>query len=256
MRIWTLGLFLLLPALARGDQVADIIRLHINALGGAERIEELTSLRATGQVVAGGKRLRFSFTAERPNRVRLETENGGRSLIQAFDGKEPAWEFDTGTWPPRYQPMREEAAKPFVADAEFDDPLVAGAKRGYTFDYAGEANVQGRAMFRLLVTRNLTETFSLLIDAKSFLIALRVEQRATPGGRTLQIITRYDDYRLVNRVLLPHRVTVATEGGVEQQTNIDEIQPNPELTAETFRRPRAGGSEPRNAPRPEPGARD
>src|SRR4051812_1651852 len=138
-----LNLFCWIPLLAvalpaRADRVEDLARIHIEAIGGQQRIAALSALRATGRVVANGKQVHFTLTAARPASVRLETENGGRSLVQASDGAEPAWEFDTGSWPPQYRPMAEANAKMFVADAEFDDPLVAGAARGYVFDYAGE----------------------------------------------------------------------------------------------------------------------
>jgi hypothetical protein len=225
---------------ARGDQVTDLVRAHVEALGGIERIEALTAMRATGQVVAGGKRVRFTLTAARPDRVRLETENGARTLVQGTDGKEGPWEFDTGSWPPRYRVMPESAARGFAADAEFDDPLVAGAARGYAFDFGGETTADGRKMTRLLVTKNLTETFAVLLDLETKMIVLRVESRTSAGGRTLQVLTRYDDYRTVEGVMLPHRVTVIADGAVKQQTVIERIDANPALTAETFARPKAG----------------
>jgi hypothetical protein len=217
---------------------ADIARIHLSAIGGRERIAALTGLRMSGVVAMNGNRVRFSMIAARPNRVRLETGSNGRSLVNASDGVEPAWEFDTGTWPPRYRAMGEAAAKAFTADAEFDDPLVAGAARGFTLEYAGETEIDGRKLLRVLVTRKLADTFTLFLDAETYFIVLRVEQRATTSGRKRQIVTRYDDFRPVDGVLLPHKVTVMTDGQVEQQMTMEKIETNPELTPETFTRPK------------------
>lgn len=224
---------------ARADRAEDLVQIHLEVLGGKARITALASLRATGNVVAGGKRVRFTLTAARPDRVRLETDLGGRTLVQASDGVEPPWEFDTGIWPPQYRPMAGSAAKTFLADAEFDDPLVAGSARGYSFDYAGEVSVDGKKLLRLLVTRKMTETFSVLLDSETYLVVLRVEQRTSPGGRRVQIVTRYDDFRPVEGVLLPHEVTVATDGKLSQQTRIDRIDANPGVPADAFTRPKA-----------------
>ncbi len=229
----------LLPAAVRADRAQDLARIHLEAIGGAERIAELKSLRATGQVVSGDKRVRFTMTAARPNRIRVETEAGGRTLVQGSDGEEPAWEFDTGTWPPQYRAMAPATAKTFVADAEFDDPLVAGAERGYTFDFAGEMKVDGQTFLRVLVTKKLASTFSVVIDPRTYFIVMRIEHRESAGGQKAQVVTHYGDFRPVDGVLLPHQVAVAVNGKVTQRTSIERIDANPELAEDTFRRPRA-----------------
>jgi len=224
---------------ARADQAADIARIHLEAIGGRERIAALVGLRVAGFVVVGDKqRVRFTMLAARPDRVRLETESAGRTLVNASDGVEPPWEFDTGTWPPRYRAMNESAARAFTADAEFDDPLVAGPARGFALDYGGEVEVEGRKLLRVLVTKNLTETFSVLVDEETYFIVMRVEARTSAGGQQRQIITHYDDFRPVEGVLLPHRVTLKVDGRVQQEMTMERIEANPELTEETFTRPK------------------
>jgi hypothetical protein len=237
------GLLLLTMSVARADQAADIAQIHLEAIGGRARMAALHGLRMSGVVLVGEKRLRFTMIAARPDRVRLETENNGRTLVDASDGVEPAWEFDTGNWPPRYHEMNTAAAKSFTADAEFDDPLIAGPARGFALDYAGETEVDGQKYLRVLVTKNLVETFSLLIDEETYFIVMRVEERTTTAGRRRKIVTRYDDFRPVEGVLLPHRVTLLTDGQVEQQMIMEKIETNPELTPETFTRPKVAPAE-------------
>jgi hypothetical protein len=223
---------------ARADRVEDVARIHLEALGGRERIDALAAMRSTGTVIVGTKRVHFTLIAARPDRLRLETESGGRSLVQGTDGVEPPWEFDTGTWPPRYRAMTAATARVFAEDAEYDDPLVAGAARGFKFDFAGELEVGGRPMLRVLVTRNLRETYSLLLDADTYLIALRVEERTSPAGRPIRIVTRYEDYRPVDGVLLPHEISTATDGKLTQQTKVDQVTANPKFGPDTFSRPK------------------
>ncbi len=223
----------------RADRAEEIAQIHIEAMGGLKRIEALKSLRATGHVATGKKQMRFTMTAARPARVRVETDAGGRTLVQATDGAEPAWEFDTGTWPPKYREMNAATARTFVADAEYDDPLVARESRGYTLDYAGEIMVDGRKLLRVLVTHKLSATFSLLLDEETFVIVKRVEHRESAGGRKVQLVTHYEDYRPVDGVLFPFTITLAVDGKATQQTKISRIEPNPDLTNVVFTRPKA-----------------
>ncbi|MEX2044035.1 MAG: hypothetical protein WD941_01705 [Opitutus sp.] len=226
-------------SLAR-DSADEVARIHIEAMGGAGRIAALAGLRATGHVTVGGRRVRFTMVAARPNRVRVETQSGGRTLVQSTDGVEAPWEYDTATLPPRYRIMPEATARAFAANAEFDNPLVAGASRGYAFDFAALVDAGDRKLLRVLVTRNLIETFSLMVDPETYLIAMRVEHRISPGGRRINIVTRFDDFRPVDGILLPHQVTVEVDGTVTQQTKIDRMDGNPELPDGTFTMPKEG----------------
>jgi hypothetical protein len=222
---------------ARADRVDDLARIHVEVMGGRERIDALSRLRVAGTVSAAGKQVRFTMLAARPAKVRLETESGGRTLVQAYDGSEPAWELDSSSSPAKYRTMADDTAKIFVADAEFDDPLIAGTERGYVFDYAGELMANGRKVHRILVTRKLTDTFSLLVDDETYFIVMRVEQRTSTGGRKLQVVTHYRDFRPVAGVLLPHEVIVAVDERVTQQTKITRVEANPEFSDAVFRRP-------------------
>lgn len=229
---------LLLASVAAGD-VGDWIARHREAIGGAERIAALRSLRAEGTVQAGGSGVRFQFFAARPAAVRLETEWGGRTLVQATDGTEPPWEFDTGQWPPTYRAMAPAAARVFAADAEFDNPLLAAADRGYVLEDGGEVQAEGRRWRRILATRRLVETVFLFLDPETAWLALRLEEKAGPGGRTVRILTRYEDPRPVAGVLLPHRVVQLVDGVVRQTTVINLMEANPVMEPGLFSRPRA-----------------
>lgn len=238
MRRWIgVGLLVLAAQAARADRMRELAEIHLVALGGAERVAALRALKAEGRVIAGGRPMGFTLLAARPDKVRVETVDGLRRTIQGYDGTADPWEFDPGKPTPAAQPMARASAKVFVADAEFDDPLVAGESRRYTLDFAGETTVDGRKLFRVLVTQKLTSAFHLLVDAESYLIVMRVEERESAVGRKLQVMTRYEDYRPVDGVLLPHRLTTIVDGKVTQQLRIDRIMGNPQLGDGVFARP-------------------
>ncbi len=221
-----------------GRDVADWVARHREAIGGAENLAALRALRAEGTVQAGGAVVRFQFFAARPAAARVETERGGRTLVQATDGTAPPWEFVTGQWPARYREMAPAAARVFAADAEFDNPLLAAAERGYVLEDGGEVQAEGRRWRRILATRRLVETVFLFLDLETAWLALRLEEREGPGGRRVRILTRYEDPRPVAGVLLPHRVVQLVDGVVRQTTVISRMEANPELEPGMFSRPR------------------
>ncbi len=235
----TIGWALLVFAatVARADRMREIAEIHLVALGGADRVAALGALKAEGRVAAGGRLMGFSLLAARPDRIRIETADGVRKSVQGYDGAGDPWELDLGKPSPVAQPMAKASAKVFVADAEFDDPLVAGEARRYTLDFAGDTEVDGRKLFRVLVTQKLTSAFHLLVDAESYLILMRIEERDSAGGRKVQVMTRYEDYRPVAGVLLPHRLTTVVDGKATQQIRIDRMTGNPTLPEGVFSMP-------------------
>ncbi|HEY1111561.1 MAG TPA: hypothetical protein VGE76_23095 [Opitutaceae bacterium] len=230
------------PAVAKAsaEKMKELIRIHTQALGGAARIEKLAAIRATGvSGIAGKAPVRFTLTAARPAKIRLETEAGGRTLVQGWDGVEPAWEFDTLKWPPQYRAMAKDTAHQFTTDAEFDDALIAGEKRGYTLEYGGEIESEGQKVIRVTVRRKAEDAYVLLLDSRTSFIVARVETREGKDKQKTQVITRLENYLPVDGVMMPHLVTVVVDGKPVQQTKMEKIAANPALTAETFSRPKS-----------------
>lgn len=227
---------------AKAEKMKELVRLHLEALGGAKRLEKLAAIRATGvSAIAGKAAVGFTLTAARPAKIRLETEAGGRTLVQGWDGQEPAWEFDTIKWPPQYRAMAADVAHHFTRDAEFDDALVAGEKRGYTLEYGGEIESEsaGQKVVRVIVRRKGEDPYVLLLHAKTCLIVARVETRTGMGDQKSQVITKFEDYSAVEGVMMARTVTVLVDGKPVQQTRIAKIDGNPALSADTFTRPKS-----------------
>jgi hypothetical protein len=232
--LWTgavLGL-LFAPFATAADRATEIARIHVEALGGATAIRALASMRMTGEVLAGGTRVPFTLLAARPTQVRMETRFPDRIVVQAYDGESPPWESDAAG----SRAMSAAAAERFLADAEFDDPLVLARERGASLEFAGETEVRGRKLLRLLVSRSLTENVFILIDPATYLLAFRV-QELTRSGRRVEVVTRYDDFRPVAGVLVAHEIALFVDGALSQQAKIDAIEPNPAIAVGAFARP-------------------
>lgn len=241
-------LFLLLAAtLSAADRVAELAKLHVSVLGGAERLEALAAIRATGIIFFEGRRAEFSLTAARPNRLRLESKEDGQKLVQGYDGIEPPWEFDPEVWPPRTRLLSEPTSSRIVADAEYDGPLIAGTARGYRVDFTGEVTRDGHPYLQLAVSYRFIENYVLLIDAETYLIAYRIDQTPLFGGEPEETVTHYDLYQPVDGVLIPHVITTLVNGRETQRMRIDRIEANPPLTPTLFVRP--DGAMPPSAPR-------
>lgn len=231
-----LALFLLLVPVTRADSADDVARIHIEAIGGKMRMNLLRTLRATGRVNIDGRVLTFRLLAERPNRLRMETQSGSRRIIQATDGVAAPWQLDPDAQPARVTRLEGEEAREFAADAEFDDPLVDFAARGYAIDYAGEAQVGDRRAIRLLVTRRFVDTFQLLVDAETYFILQKVSVRVRQGRQVKMEIT-YDDHRPVGGIIIPHRYLTYADGRLLHETILESVEANAPVPPDSFTAP-------------------
>ncbi|MBX3738083.1 MAG: hypothetical protein KF715_15420 [Candidatus Didemnitutus sp.] len=189
---------------ARADQVGhEIARKHAERGGGKYR--DVRTLFIEGKTLIGGEIVDIRMWAERPNKLRVESQTGKRKVTQIYDGRhEPVIthsEVENG------RPLRMSAGerKEFIANADFDGPLVDFAAKGYSVDYAGDEVVDGRPAKKLLVMNAQGDVFFLWIDAKSFEMVKRGVFRTANDKRVL-IETTFSDFRPVDGSLQPHRI--------------------------------------------------
>ena len=225
---------LLFAAAARcpAQAVADILETHLAAIGGKIRVNAVVSMKVKGKTHTPDGDVDFTMLAARPNRVRVETVGKGRTLVQVYDGVSPpsAWDSVKQAW----RPMDPLNARRFVADADFDDPLVAAVDGVFTADYAGTEQRDGAKQIKLLLTRQSEPPFWIFLDAETYLVTGREDLRPSPMGGTLKIETHYDDFRLAGGILVPRLVSV-TEGTQKiQETTILSIESNAEIPADAF----------------------
>ena len=238
VRRFTILLFSLLVvsggASARADFADDLARIHLESIGGREQVLALKSLRASGVTKIAGEELRFVMWAARPNLIRTETTSKGRVLTQGYDGKNPPWLLDSRNG--RVQEMGAVAARAFSADADFDDPLVLRHGRSISLDYAGETEIDGKPVFKLLVTENLTETSYVYLDHSTyFLIRHDVVKPGREGPEVIE--TDYADFSPVKGVMLPHRIIEKAAGVLRYETVLEQIDANPALMSGLFSKP-------------------
>lgn len=225
-----------LAAGLRADSADSVARIHMEAIGGKQRMSRMTSLQAAGRVLIDGREMTFKLIAQRPNRLRMETEVQGKRLIQATDGVAAPWQLNPDANPQVVTTLTGDEAQEFASDSEFDDPLVDYAERGYALDYAGEQVVNGRRVIKLLVTRRLVHSYFLLLDAETYFIVSKQATRIR-NGREVPVETRYDDFRPVAGVILPHRYAVYADGRQLHETILETVKPNVPVPADSFTAP-------------------
>jgi outer membrane lipoprotein-sorting protein len=234
-RIICFSIGLTLTAAAHAQLGHEIARKHAARAG--DRLAALTGLRAEGRTFINDEVVPFTMIAKRPNRLRVESFTPRRRAVEVYDGTNPPWVSHTEVRGGRAQDMNAAEAKEFIANADFDGPLVDFAAKGYSVDYAGEEKIEGRAAYKLLLMDKHDDIFFLWVDAENYEIVKRTSYRVS-GSTRVAVETVFKDFRPVGGVLQPHRIETTANGHLLYITLIDRMEANPPvMAAETFARP-------------------
>lgn len=217
------------------DLAGDIARIHVEAIGGKARVERLKSVRAAGIVRLGDNEMEFQMWAARPNRIRIEVARGSVTLVQGWDGETEPW-LQEGT-EGQLITMKGQVAMDFKGDSEFDDPLFRPKERGYTLEYAGEEEVEGGSVVKLLVTRSMTDQVTLYLASDTYFIVREDRSQRLMNGEVDETQTYYDDFRPVLGVTLPHSITMQSGDEILSQTVLTWIEPNPPVEDDYYEKP-------------------
>ena len=226
-------------ASARAETVDEIVKRHIEARGGREKLQALFSVRMTGSIAfASGQPAPFVLLMRRPNKMRTEFVFQGMTGVQAFDG-ERAWAVlpMAGKTEPEYLPP--EASREAAEQADIEGPLVDFAAKGHKIVLLGHEKVAGRDSVKLEVTLKSGAVRYVYLDAATFL-EVKGEGRRRAEGDEVMLETYYRDYRDVDGLKLPFVIEAGPAKRPERQKIVlDRIETNVLLRGTDFEMPSA-----------------
>ncbi|MDD3180349.1 MAG: hypothetical protein PHQ04_08360 [Opitutaceae bacterium] len=235
-----LSLLLAMPySMLRAGIGDELAAMHVERMGGVDRIHNLQALRVEGRTYVQDNAVEMVMWAERPNHLRVESRQGEKRFVQAYDGAHAPWQSHSAVGEGAPKLMGESEAREFIRNADFDGPLIGYSTKGFTVDYAGEEQLEGRAAYKLLVMGQHDEILFLWLDKESYLLVKRLEYHISPEGRRVGIATLYKDYRPVGGVPQPYRVETQVNGRLLNMVLMDKIEANPRLPNGIFSLPAA-----------------
>lgn len=226
------------------DLAEDIARIHIEAVGGEARVERLQSFRAAGQSTVGDFTMEFQMWAQRPQSIRIEVMLQNQKLVQGWDGESDPWLQNGANGVTELMP-RALAAR-FKVESSFDTPLFRPKDQGYALEYAGEGEVDGRPVVKLLATRNFTDQSTLYLAADTYFMVRQDRVRSESDGSSINTQTFYRDFRPVLGVIMPHRILVYEGDRLVSDVELNWIEANPPLDSGDFRMPGASAEAPKS----------
>ncbi|HUF24687.1 MAG TPA: hypothetical protein VMN81_11200 [Vicinamibacterales bacterium] len=211
-----------------------IVDRHLAAIGGANSLEGVASMRAAGTLAmpAQGITGTVEIAAARPNKTLLKaTIEGIGTLESGFDGVH-GWTIDPIMGPSLLTGKQLDQAK---FDSVFESTFL-DASRYASLTAAGIETFDGRKAHRVNAVNALGDTSAEYFDVETGLHAGSVSTRDTAMG-PVEVTSIMRDYRTSGTALQPHQL-VQKMMGVEQVLTLDRIEFN-SVGADAFAMPPA-----------------
>jgi outer membrane lipoprotein-sorting protein len=232
------GLFI--AGTAAQDLTLDrILKANEDAVGGAEAIARVQTLKMTARIIgAGGRAESLLITwAKRPNFVRSESEIQGKRVIAGFDGK-TAWIIRSAAESSVAEIMDAQTASG-LADANIDTAIGSFASlkaAGAAVDLLGQEDFGGSPVYRLQVTRKSGMVSVYLIDAATYLPVKTITKGFRQGLET-EVEAFLGDYEKAGNIMFAHSIEQRIGGRVIGRVTYDKIEINVPLDDSIFKMP-------------------
>jgi len=219
-------------------QTADeLVTKYVKAIGGAERISAIKTLRRTGKYIGGG-----GFEApiveenKRPNMVRQDFTIQGLTGTTAYDGT-VGWKIQP--WEGKKDPesLEEEEMKSIVEDSDFDGPLVNYKQKGNKIEYLGLDPVDGTDAYKLKVTLASGDTRIYYLDT-DYYVPIKIDVRRTVRGAEREYEITLGDYKEVSGWYQPFSIETNVKGSTNtQKVAYEKIEANVPIDNGRFAKP-------------------
>lgn len=231
------------PALPSADQIADqIIDKYIQAVGGAEALQKITSRVQKGTISFAGRQFPAEVLAKAPNQriSTVHTPNGDN--ITAFDGH-AGWLGNPGGRPPRDMTAQENDAISF--DATFYLPVEI-RKMFTQLRVRPAEKIGGHEVLQVIGATPGKPPLRFFFDKESGLLVRTIRYADTPLGRNPTQVD-YTDYRTDGGIKLPFQWTIARPLG-RFTIQVSEMQQNVPIDDAKFAKPAAPAPAEQKAP--------
>ena len=219
-----LGVFLLSLGsfLACSPSAENILTKMVEAQGGRLALEKISDRNFSGtmEMAQMGASGTVRMYQKRPNKMRMEFEMMGRVVVQVFDGK-TAWGIDPQTG--QRQTLPDRATKAFERQALGAESILNPEMWGIDYTYQGKEKIQDKDCYVLEQSFSDGYQSTLYVDAESYLL---IKVKATDLNQTgAEVVseTYYSDYREVEGISIPYKISVFQDGEESMQVTVTDV---------------------------------
>ncbi|MGC4035193.1 MAG: DUF4292 domain-containing protein [Chitinophagaceae bacterium] len=217
-------------------QTADeIVSKYVDFTGGKDAWVKVNTITSSGTYNYGGAEFPFQSFSKRPDLYRYIVSFKGKSFEQAFNGKE-GWRIDGFKKETKKTVLTGKNAKAMAneSDVELESPFINYKTKGHQLKYEGKDSVNHHLCYKIKLTRKDGAIETWFFDAENYALLKKeaIAKNTELDHSALDIF--YSDYKPVDSVFLPFRITCKTKGQTVLDITINEVKLNEEVADAMF----------------------
>jgi outer membrane lipoprotein-sorting protein len=230
------ALLSLLLTRVSAQTVDEIIDKHVTAMGGAEKLSQLKSMKIEASMQIMGMEIPTTTTVVQERGFRSETDVQGTKIIQALDGKS-GWSVNPMMGQNTPTALPEELVKSMSGQVDLTGLHNYRAK-GYKVELVGQQTLEGTPVFVVKVTNNQGVAVTNYISKESYYI-VRTLVKATVSGQEMETKMSQSNFKKVDGITYPFTAEIespAMPGAITMV--VKSVQVNPVIDESIFAMPK------------------
>ena len=217
----------------------SLVALHIEARGGAERLEAIHTLSMSGRATLGpGREALVTRVVKPPGRIRTEFFFQGVTAVFACDGSR-CWYADPMSGIFDAEPMSASETTLAMEEADVFGSIDWKAK-GDRVELMGRETIDGNETYELKVISSVGPARTVFLNLESALVVRRETTRSF-GARAVDVQTNYSRFEEVEGVVFPHSIRIGAKDQDEfLDLIVEKIEINLPIDDARFEMPTAG----------------
>jgi hypothetical protein len=218
--------------------VEDIITKHIKAMGGAEKLSQLKSVRISANMEVMNMQMPVTTTIIQNKGFRTETTAQGMTIVQAINGNS-GWMINPMAGQGKATAMPEEAVKSLIAQTDLTG-LYNYKQKGYTVTLDGEEDLAGAKVYKVTATlKNGVKQINYI--SKDTFYILKIGASMEVSGQEVKTESAQSDFRQIDGITFPFssEVTSTAMPGMTMINKITSVEVNPKIDMTIFEMPKS-----------------
>lgn len=217
--------------------VNEIVAKHITAMGGAEKLSKLKSIKIMANMEVMNMKMPVTMIIVQNKAFRSETEAEGMKVVQVVNGN-TGWMINPMTGQNKAEALPEESAKMLSSQADVTG-LYNYKEKGYTLSLDGEDDLAGAKVYKVGVTMKNGAKQVNYISKDTFYI-LKITASVPMNGQDIKTEIAQSDFKQVDGITFPFSSEVSTTAmpGMSMLNKVASVEVNPKIDESIFVMPK------------------
>jgi hypothetical protein len=234
------SLFLAFSALAyiAAQDLDEILDTYFETIG-QEKILKVKTMTATGKVMMPmmGAEGGFKTINAKPDKMRVEVDMMGSTIVQAYDGTD-AWAINPMGGSSEPVDVVGPEADGMIESADMEGQLWNYEEKGHQLELEGTEEMDGSEVHVLKLTKKNGNVDYYYLDSENYVV-LKMKSKTLMNGQEMEVEVLMSNFQEVDGYLSPFTMEQKYNGQTGMIIQLEEVSFDEEVDESIFSKPSA-----------------